>query len=1010
MDRISPDNWPALSALLDEALELPAGERAAWLDALPPDAQPLRPTLELMLARADTGSGPIAPDFPQAVAAAAEGWQPGARVGPYALRRQIGRGGMGSVWEAERDDGVLQRTVALKLPHAWLDGPGLAERLARERNILARLAHPNIARLYDAGVSAGGHPYMAMELVEGEPITRHCDARRLPPRERVALFLQVLDAVQYAHARLVVHRDIKPSNILVTPAGQAMLLDFGIAKLLDDGSAAETELTRQAGRMLTPEYASPEQLTGQVLTTASDVYSLGRVLYELLVGQRPFDLPHASAAALEQAIVTGDVIPPSLARVDEDAAGCRGLSPKRLAAELTGDLDTIVGHALKADPAQRYQSAAALRDDLARYLHGEPVLARPDSAWYRARKFAARHRLALGSAAVAFTALAVGLGAAVWQASVARQEATRSALEARKASSIKNFLVEVFDASDPNGTVDKQPSQYTAAEILDTGARHIETAFADEPAVRLELLLTLAGLYDEIGLPDRAAHLCELAVKTAGDDPAFKSAGRVPPSPTLGLADAWRCLGMALEGNDKNAAMRSLERAETVMRALGDRQSLVFAQVETLKAGMLREHGPGQLEAARDLLRGVMPAWQLYPQHQGHVYAWLFLADIQWQLGDRGAAVEAADRGVAAAAAMAKPVVLSDAHRERASYAMRQGDLARAATEYAGAADAVLARLGPRHWRTLSARCDLGPALALRGQRQQAIDLLTAATAEMEQVFPGSDQLSICYERLASAYGTLGRPDLAGPPLTKAAAILRRLDSRKQWAKDMLGVAQAQDFLGHTAQARQTLREAVSTFGDPGPTLARLREAEIDLRDQRPEAAARALDALVSEASGPPPELMQARALRAEAALRSGDTAGAIELAGQALLALSAQNLQWLPGIQPQLQLTQGEARCASSGPGGAPDGAGVPLLRAAVQTLQTQQDPDSPPLAAARARLGACLLRLGQRDEAASLARQAEAALRAHRALNGFYWQPVRDLQRGLGPRGAHESTKGRS
>ncbi|MFO1339656.1 MAG: serine/threonine-protein kinase [Burkholderiaceae bacterium] len=663
--------------------------------------------------------------------------------------------------------------MALKLPHAWLDGPGLVGRLARERNILARLAHPHIARLYDAGITPEGHPFMAMELVDGEPLTTHCDQRRLSLRERLALFIQVLDAVQYAHERLVIHRDIKPGNILVTPAGQAMLLDFGIAKLLDEGQAAETELTRQAGRMLTPEYASPEQITGQTLTTASDVYSLGRVLYELLVGRRPFDLAHESAAALEQAILGSEPIAPSAARVDEATAAQRGLSAKRLSAELRGDLDTIVGRALKADPAQRYATASALRDDLQRHLRGEPVLAQPDSRWYRTRKFASRHRLGIGAATAVFVALAVGLGSALWQASLARQEAARSALEARKASSIKDFLVQVFDANDPNGAGNKNASQYTAVEILDSGARRIESAFLDEPPLRLELLLTLAGLYDEIGVPGRAVHLCELAVKTAGAEPALataeaasggnsasaaaaSSAGRGAPS--LGLADAWRCLGMSLEGSDKNASLRALEQSEAVMKALGDQNSLVYAQVRTLKAGMLREHGPGQLEPARDMLHDVMPVWQRYPRHQGHVYAWTFLAGIEWDLGNKPAALQASDRAIEVASAASQAVALGEARRERATYAMKMGDLGRARAEYEGAVQALEPLLGARHWRTLWSRCDLGRALVLHGQREAGIAMLESATQAMEEVFPASDPLSVCYERRSAGAPRPARP------------------------------------------------------------------------------------------------------------------------------------------------------------------------------------------------------------------------------------------------------------
>jgi serine/threonine-protein kinase len=330
-------------------------------------------------------------------------------VGPYRLLRVLGEGGMATVWLAERTDQLQGRRIALKLPHGAWRRSGLAERMAREREILATLEHPNIARLYDAGVDADGQPYLAIEYVEGERIDAFAARHALTLPQRLQLFLQVARAVAHAHANLVVHRDLKPSNILVTAAGEVRLLDFGIAKLLEQGVAEETALTREVGRALTPDYAAPEQIQGKPIGTAADVYALGVVLFELLSGQRPYRLVRESRAALEEAIVRAEPMRPS------DAA-----SDPALRRALRGDLDTIVLKALSKLPAQRYATVDAMADDIRRHLAREPVLARPEARLYRAGRFVARHRLQVGAAAAVVLALLGGAGAAWWQAGQAR--------------------------------------------------------------------------------------------------------------------------------------------------------------------------------------------------------------------------------------------------------------------------------------------------------------------------------------------------------------------------------------------------------------------------------------------------------------------------------------------------------------------------------------------------------------------------------------------------------------
>ncbi|HTT09885.1 MAG TPA: serine/threonine-protein kinase [Burkholderiaceae bacterium] len=371
-----------ISRLLDEALGLGVAARQRWLDTLPREHRKLAPVLREMLARAETTTGSLLDRPPrlreeQAAPKHASALQADALVGPYQLIRELGIGGMAEVWLARRADGAYKRDVALKVTKAMRTRKELERLFARERDIQASLEHPNIARLYDAGVSAEGLPYLAMEYVQGQPVTGWCDAHRVGLRERLTLFLQVTDAVQYAHARQVVHRDLKPSNILVTETGQVRLLDFGIAKLVESEEAEHT-LVNLYARALTPEYASPELLRGEPVEAASDVYSLGVVLYELLTGNRPYRLESASAAAtFAQAIADVRLEKPS-GRLAPGAGMARATTQDRLAGRLNGDLDAVALKALAWSPADRYPSVAALADDLRRYLRGESVHALPN--------------------------------------------------------------------------------------------------------------------------------------------------------------------------------------------------------------------------------------------------------------------------------------------------------------------------------------------------------------------------------------------------------------------------------------------------------------------------------------------------------------------------------------------------------------------------------------------------------------------------------------------------------
>lgn len=423
-------SWLRLSPLLDELLELDAPARAARLDALraqdPALAAELAPLLQRQeaLEKSDflAKPPPLLSDTPTVCA--------GQQIGAYTLAHELGRGGMGTVWLARRTDGRFEGQVAVKFLTSGLLGRGDAGRFAREGQILARLAHPHIARLIDAGLTPQTQqPYLVLEYVDGEPINRYCEQQQLDMQARVKLFLDVLAAVAHAHNRLILHRDLKPSNILVDKAGEVKLLDFGIAKLLGDpeqgagaGTGDDGELTRQAGRAFTPQYAAPEQVQGGDVTTATDVYALGVLLYVLLSGAHPTAgrTKHAEqASALEQMRELVEVEP---RRLSEQAARSEQAAVSASARELRGDLDTIVAKALKKAPTERYANAEALAQDLRRWLAHEPISARPDSRLYVLSRFLRRHRLAVGAGSAAVIAIAAGAGIAVWQAKEAHEQ------------------------------------------------------------------------------------------------------------------------------------------------------------------------------------------------------------------------------------------------------------------------------------------------------------------------------------------------------------------------------------------------------------------------------------------------------------------------------------------------------------------------------------------------------------------------------------------------------------
>lgn len=556
--RIQLQDWPEVSRLLDEALELSEVERTQWLTRLaardPARGSALR---ELLAAHAKAGSDGFLNTMPEIAPASDEGAdRRDLELGPYRLVREIGRGGMGSVWLARRADGLFEGDVAIKMPREQNGSEAHRERFAREGRILSKLAHPNIARLLDAGVTTDRQRYLVLEYVAGEPITQFCDENRLDIAARLRLFCTACRAVAHAHANLVVHRDLKPSNIFVTTDGIVKLLDFGIAKLIEEEGAASAQITQPGGRAFTLEYASPEQIAGQPITTASDVYSLGVVLYELLSGERPYRLERESRAALEEAILVVDPDRPS------QAGGSK--QPAKVSRQLAGDLDTIILKALKKNPSERYPSVAAFEADLDRYLTSQPVAARPDTILYRAGKFIRRHKVGVSMAAAMALLLIAGGAGILWEARVAR-------IEARKAQAVTGYLLAIFEMNSFDRPDPEKARDTSARELLDMGRKRLAEGLSEEPVVREELLSVFGRLYHQLELNDEALKVekerLDLTRSLYGPDHSRTADALVNAASTLLFVGDYAEAGKALREADAAFMRLGDERSEA--RALG---------------------------------------------------------------------------------------------------------------------------------------------------------------------------------------------------------------------------------------------------------------------------------------------------------------------------------------------------------------------------------------------------------------------------------------------------------
>ncbi len=496
MNDLDPERWRRLEELFTAASELPKSERGGFLAEACAGDQALRLEVEELIAASDGSQTRIEHAVRGAFELAAVETDPEReRIGPYRILREIGRGGMGTVYLAERDDEHYRQRVAVKVVRRGPDSGELRRRLRQERQILANLDHPHIARLLDGGNTEDGAPYFVTEVVDGEPIDRYCQRRRLSIADRLELFLEACAAVQYAHRNLIIHRDLKPSNLLVTGDGTPKLLDFGIAKLLDPETPGAAATVTGASR-LTPEYASPEQLRGEPLTTATDVYSLGVLLYELLAGRRPHAAESGRQLELLRAICEVEPERPSAAARPE------------LRRRLRGDLDTIVHKALRKEPERRYATVEQLAADVRRHLDGLPIAARADSFGYRLGKFVRRHRGAIVATAAAMLAIVALVSFYTVRLAAERD---RALAEERESAQVVDFLRQLFENADPGRS---RGEEITARELLDQGAERIAAGLEDQPQVQAELMDLMGTIYTTLGLYEPAGELLEAALAT----------------------------------------------------------------------------------------------------------------------------------------------------------------------------------------------------------------------------------------------------------------------------------------------------------------------------------------------------------------------------------------------------------------------------------------------------------------------------------------------------------------
>jgi len=860
---LTPERFARMKEVLLEARTRPASERAGWVDIACGDdaalheevlsllahesahtqvaagvaAEPLREgdavlrsELESLLRADQVSSGlflaavagvaaslsaePLdAGDGPSVSRSAAPDGEPSLverRIGAYQLTGELGRGGMGTVYRAVRADDAYRKEVAIKLIRHGADNPELLRRFLAERQILATLDHPNIARLLDGGTTDDGVPYVVMECVEGEALDRYCDVRSLSITARLRLFLDLSAAVQYAHSNLIVHRDIKPANVLVTADGTLKLLDFGVAKLLDALPAAGATVTLL--RAMTPAYASPEQVRGDPITTASDVYGLGVVLYELLSGRPPYRLDSLTTADTERVICEQNPPKPS-ASVTPDAEAAsrvRGLTPARLRRRLAGDLDTIVLKALRKEPARRYASVEQMAEDVRRHLEGQPVIARPDTFRYRTGKFVRRHRA--GVAAL----LAVAALTAVYTFRLVH-ERDRARLEAAKAAQVADFLQTLFRVSDPDVA---RGRAVTVRELLDRGAARIQQELAAQPEAQADLMAVIGDVYLQLGLYDEA---------TAQLDAALAIRRRIGMGEDAKAADVIEALSVVKKvAADYEAADRLAGQAVALRRQLREPPVALAASLNTLaEARRVRGDYPAAESFSREALalrQGALP-----PDHRDIADNLNNLALLIHARGDYAAA----ERMHRDSLAMRRRVLgedhpeVSNSLNNLARTLAARGDYATAERHYREALALRRRILGEDEPRTLNTARNLGALLVEKGDEAAAEAVLREALDRMSgRIDPDHPYASDAQLNLALALSARGAHEPAAAMAEEALARHRRRlgDRHPDTLTAMASLARVHRAAGHRTAAEQWFRRALegqrAVLPDRHPAMA----------------------------------------------------------------------------------------------------------------------------------------------------------------------------------------------
>jgi eukaryotic-like serine/threonine-protein kinase len=849
--------WPRLSPLLDAALELDGDARRDFLASLARESLPLAEALDELLAHHQRALSAQFLDLPVAMNGEAPPSLAGETIGGYTLERPLGAGGMGTVWLARRTDGRFEGSVAIKLLNlALLDREGQA-RFRREGTILASLSHPNIARLLDAGVTASGQPYLVLEFVDGLRLDRYADRERLDLASRLQLFLQVADAVAHAHTHFVVHRDLKPSNILVSGDGQVKLLDFGIATLLSDspGQDARTATTL-AGRALTPEYAAPEQVTGRGVTMATDVYALGVLLYQLLVGRHPTAEPGAPDAALLVALGSREPLRPSdvVGRLDEsDAASRELLEPRRATKErLTracrGDLDAIVLQALKKQPEERYATVQAFAADIRRYLAHEPVVAHADSLRYRVVKLIARRRIEVMAAAAVILALVTGTAIAVRQARASQVERDRALASLRRSEAANDLTGFLLAQARPSGG-----KPISNAEILARGESLINTRYGGEPELKAHLLITLADRYSENQQFTEMHRVVKQAYEVSRQF-----------SPRSGLRAYATCYsGFDALENDSKAALQLIDEAI---------------------AGLASSPDASEYEGPCRVIESI--AWR--------------------RNGDFGRAIRAGERAVTIEEQRGgTPNAIYDPLSALATAYGAAGRNREAAAIH-GRLVGILEREG--QGRSLRAAVQLNNwsvALQNAGQMLEAADL-GARAVDVARTADSEHGASLnMLSTYANALAAMGRHDAAAPILDESLVKARQAGSNERLMRTLVMAIMSSADAGDVTRAESLAREARAMHGlGPYSTgILQMAEARLAFAAGHTEVAVHSATegvAILSSATASAFSLLQAQITLAELLNKAGRFADALVPAGQAAAAARAHqdsgSRSWLLG------------------------------------------------------------------------------------------------------------------